>query len=681
MKQLLFALLAFPMLALGQTSVTTCGTLSSAGTYTLQNNISAAGTCLTISAKNVVLNLNGYTITYDTSYQGTAVCGTIGPSGNCSGIHITYNESGDDIEGPGTITQGAGNDAYATPIYAQQPFNMTVNGITINYSGNFGEGIQLNCGSVSGGFKITNNTINPITMQPPSTYTVSHATWSNGLATVTVSSAAPNVFESGMPFVLSGVTPSGYNVGTSYTQAGAAYMTGGTSTTFTYALASNPGSYLSGGTVQAIPTHYGGGFVIDVNTCGGTSTMGMNVSDNTIQGTGVGGIGWTYGYALNGQNLLVSYNTIQMSSNVRDAYAIGIASSVSTVLNFEISYNTITQTNGRGIIAGGNINADSIGPNTGTIHDNVVSVYESCDAGEYGCPGDAVGIQLRFGAQNIQVYNNTVTTHAGATACPVSFWTTPGYPTVNSSTSSCIGQAIKLMDGQQAMNNVAYNNIVHADTTDISEMAYGLYGDSPLGVSSSPSTFRSNTVYSNSNFLAMGGPDGGASGITWDSNNMIEDPNPQNLCTLVVAYYTASGTGNVFLANSWSSGLSLTSNFCFLTSTGTPYSFYVKYYLTATVQNAQGQAVSGATVTATSPQETVTGTTNASGVATLALTDYLQSGVTYPTTSNQTSYTPHTVTASMQGCTNATANVTMTSDQSITLQLGGFPISLNGVAH
>lgn len=46
-------------------SVTTCGDITSSGAYVLQNDVSSDGTCFTIKAPNVVLNLNGHTVTYD----------------------------------------------------------------------------------------------------------------------------------------------------------------------------------------------------------------------------------------------------------------------------------------------------------------------------------------------------------------------------------------------------------------------------------------------------------------------------------------------------------------------------------------------------------------------------------------------------------------------------------------
>jgi len=69
-------------------------------------------------------------------------------------------------------------------------------------------------------------------------YTVTGATWSNGIATLTVA-GLPITPKENLP--ISGVTPSGYN--------GTFMMTNSTATTISYALASNPGTYASSGRV------------------------------------------------------------------------------------------------------------------------------------------------------------------------------------------------------------------------------------------------------------------------------------------------------------------------------------------------------------------------------------------------------------------------------------------------
>ncbi len=66
MRRFLFLLFLLIPAAARSADVTACGTLGTAGaTYTLQNDVSSNGTCFVVTAKNVKLDLNGHTVTYD----------------------------------------------------------------------------------------------------------------------------------------------------------------------------------------------------------------------------------------------------------------------------------------------------------------------------------------------------------------------------------------------------------------------------------------------------------------------------------------------------------------------------------------------------------------------------------------------------------------------------------------
>lgn len=80
---------------------------------------------------------------------------------------------------------------------------------------------------------------------PGNTFTVSGATWSAGTATVTVPSTYG--LRVGERTAVSAVVPAGYN--------GQVTITGLTSTTISYAVASNPGVYSSGGSVARVSPH------------------------------------------------------------------------------------------------------------------------------------------------------------------------------------------------------------------------------------------------------------------------------------------------------------------------------------------------------------------------------------------------------------------------------------------
>jgi parallel beta-helix repeat protein len=76
------------------TNVTGCQSLGSSDTtYTLQNNISASGNCLSITAKNVTLDFAGYNLTGDGTGTGLSVStnGTLIKNGSISGFSTDFS--------------------------------------------------------------------------------------------------------------------------------------------------------------------------------------------------------------------------------------------------------------------------------------------------------------------------------------------------------------------------------------------------------------------------------------------------------------------------------------------------------------------------------------------------------------------------------------------------------------
>ena len=61
--------LLFIVQSVNAVDISPCQTLSSADTvYILTANVSSSGTCFTITANNIILNGNGYNISYNTPY-------------------------------------------------------------------------------------------------------------------------------------------------------------------------------------------------------------------------------------------------------------------------------------------------------------------------------------------------------------------------------------------------------------------------------------------------------------------------------------------------------------------------------------------------------------------------------------------------------------------------------------
>ncbi|MGA8231675.1 MAG: putative Ig domain-containing protein, partial [Candidatus Acidiferrales bacterium] len=148
------------------TSLTACGTLANAGTtYVLQNDVSSTQSCFSIQADNITLNLNGYTITYNTATNGGAF-GISGiacwdaenPAGNaCGGSFDGFTVYG------GSIVEGSGSTGtFSHCIRMGQGLNSgpTVHDTTFTFQTNSAMGIYVDYAgaSVPGGAIIYNNT-------------------------------------------------------------------------------------------------------------------------------------------------------------------------------------------------------------------------------------------------------------------------------------------------------------------------------------------------------------------------------------------------------------------------------------------------------------------------------------------------------------------------------------------
>jgi hypothetical protein len=97
---------------------------------------------------------------------------------------------------------------------------------------------------------------------------VTGASWTGGTATLTFATQSQVAFATGSTINVTGIRPSGYNG--SYT------VTGGTSSTVTYALAGNPGTYQNSGEVDSTNAVYP-----SVNIIGATVT-GTNIQSSTV---------------------------------------------------------------------------------------------------------------------------------------------------------------------------------------------------------------------------------------------------------------------------------------------------------------------------------------------------------------------------------------------------------------
>jgi hypothetical protein len=144
----------FVSAAVTGTSVTACGTLGNSGaTYSLQNDVTASGTCFTVTANNVTLHLNGHTVTYNTGNQGNAHAISV-TTGNSQGFAVSN----------GTLSEASGATASGAHV-----INMglvvsgpTIHDITFTWSSDFSQAINTDYGNsgVPNGAMIYNNTLN-----------------------------------------------------------------------------------------------------------------------------------------------------------------------------------------------------------------------------------------------------------------------------------------------------------------------------------------------------------------------------------------------------------------------------------------------------------------------------------------------------------------------------------------
>lgn len=104
---------------------------------------------------------------------------------------------------------------------------------------------------------------------------VTGASWASNVATLTFS-AITTALPVGMVITVTGMTPSGYNVSN-------VQITASTTTSVSFALASNPGAFSSGGTISngSSYTPTTGAVSCEVSVCGAGGGGGGGVSNNS----------------------------------------------------------------------------------------------------------------------------------------------------------------------------------------------------------------------------------------------------------------------------------------------------------------------------------------------------------------------------------------------------------------
>jgi hypothetical protein len=118
-------------------------------TYVLKSDIVAPGTALSVTATDVTIDLNGYTVTYNNVAGGSDAAGTefgaLASQGQ-QGVRCSYGTRGSTKLYNGTIKQGAGNGGYGyVPVIYR---GAEIAGVTLDYYGPQVSGIDNECKEV-----------------------------------------------------------------------------------------------------------------------------------------------------------------------------------------------------------------------------------------------------------------------------------------------------------------------------------------------------------------------------------------------------------------------------------------------------------------------------------------------------------------------------------------------------
>ncbi|MFA6552808.1 MAG: hypothetical protein WCT27_00030 [Patescibacteria group bacterium] len=325
--------------------------------------------------------------------------------------------------------------------------------------------------------------------------------------------------------------------------------------------------------------------------------------------------------------------------------------------NIEIYDNTFTQ-QGSGVFFS-SFTQDS------SIHDNIFNLTALMCNAEYptGYATNAIKLtdynSTQYTTSNNQIYNNTIS--GTATKDPQFPQCPPNIVGFNTSTGAA---------------NLYENNTITLSATNAGATAMPLYdGSLNLG------TLRNNRFTSNYTNAWLGNANNQLSqNSLFDSNTFTRgtDVSGVTFHNLHVGFSAGYNQNNhVFLNNTYATGVSIEDvNYPNLVS----YSFerYHKWYLYVTVTDQAGRGVTGATVTATSGLETVTGTSGPDGIATLALTEkFIRVADTlHPTQLTVIPYTPHTIQFQKIGYSSGSQTVSADVTKSISVTI----ISEDGVA-
>ncbi len=686
-------------------SLTSCGTLNQMGAvYQLQNNVDATGTCFSIQADNITLDLNGYTVTYGdqapiTIPNGSFENGTA--NWDFSKAPDASVQAGTFI--PPTVWDGNYSVAFKLPITATNTITSApvtlLGGVTYVPSAMFynqadsqlSQTIEIDDAATG---QVLSSFSNPgfitwrgFQLEYPNSY--KPTTTESVVMKLSIGNGSPTA--TGYAYwddarILLGPTNGiaardCYNTGETTWSGSITYdqPCGGSANNFILkngTITQGAGYGISSHAIGIYQVNYANNWQIFNNTLTVSgpksqdfwayeSDPNLIIHDNKLisnvttieRRDGFEG-DLIYNSVYSNQQGATIYNNTLIGGPQGGIYSTGNGGDI---YNNDINTNS-KYTNDFGIAVGNN-NANIYGNNihpasgrgivvSGTndkIYNNTISVKELPQNQEYfGCEGSgAYGIQLRS-STDTEIYGNTVTSYA----------------------DQCEARGIGLRtDPPLTLNNInIHNNTftairVGSSSQKISDI--DPYTATGTNISLSNNTFISDEY----NYLDYWN---GSSNLLLDSNTFAKGSNPaSNYATFAFITGGASDLGMRNIDAVYQNGASGSSVYASANLTnGYSYSFTNEWRLHLTITNASGVPVSGANITVNdnTGAAVVSTTTAADGTAVFPL---VQNKIynTNDAVLSITPYTPHTLIVSAPNYNTYSASLTMDSPKTITVIL------------
>ena len=593
------------------TPVTACGVLANAGTtYVLQNDVSSTGSCFAIQANNITLNLNGHTVTYGTTQTALPVVFAVYAAA-CSDPNFS--------SGGGAVGNPCGGSVFS--------------GLTV-FGGTLTQGNCLNPSNSSIGSDVI------------------HIGYSSGVV--------------GMSFynlTFNWCSDSAHAIGADY--AGVGWSVHDNTFNDRVVTAQNRSTFQ--------------GFAVWCNDCQGQGLPAAVFYNNTFMGGPQGCIAWNQpsvqvhnnicnhgnrNGAVNGGTPSLSCEagpytnaagTLPPNAGTQCSNDFGIQADG---VNGSYYNNQITPAEGRGI----EIYSASPGGGMSVTGNTITNAIEYANNAEYGgCElSGAYGIAFKYQPMNATASNNNVTVVAGACR------------------ANALG--VSAADGSDLSSGNTYT--AKRQLGSASCYATGLGGGG--SVSSLPCAFAINdygTAGSNGPFVSRNDTfvadtailynDWGATGLLLISPTFQKGTyNPDTTWHTFIARNGGSSATTHVRDATVGPGVSLTDvDIPAQSGNQMAASFYIEWTQTVTVTKSSGPTASGATVTYTDTLgNTYAGTTNASGVATVVVTQYRDNNDTG--TNQVENRNPYSRSVSLPGCTTNTVTglaISATGSASVTL--------------